>query len=522
MSLAEPLREGPTRGTWRPTAAHLRAIVLAVGCFAIAAIWRRADVAIIGVPFAGLAAWGAAHRPRRPVAARLDVEARTLFEGQFTPARVTLVATGDDGGPIEADIVAAALAADLWLAPDPASAARAAAVVDGRAEVVVPLHALRWGRHEVNVDAVAATSSVGAYRTVALGTTPVRITTMPQSAEFDVADTMPRPGGLVGLHQSRRHGSGSEPAEVRPFRPGDRLRRINWAVSSRTGELHVTATWADRDAHVLLLLDTEYDVGVSDGIGGRASSLDVAVRAAAALGEHYLRTGDRVALVDLGRRVRDVPPGSGRRHLRRLLEVLVSAEPGVDHHADVVRVRPITGGALVVALTPLIGRTGTSHVAHLAQHGHAVVVVDTLPEGGAAPSGGEPSESSSERTRRRGEPSESSSERTRRRGEPSESSSERTRRRGEPSESSSERTRRRGEPSESSSERTMWPGRRSAADAWALALADRLRTMERAAGIDRLGELGVPVVAWRGRGTLDEVLRGVSRLSTAPRAGGRR
>ena len=203
---------------------------------------------------------------------------------------------------------------------------------------------------------------------------------MPIGVDFNAVDAMPRPAGLVGLHRSRRQGSGSEPAEVRPFRPGDRLRRINWAVSSRVGTLHVTSTWADRDAHVMLLLDSEHDIGVSEGIDGAASSLDIAMRAAAAVGEHYLRTGDRVSLVDLGRRVRDVPAGSGRRHLRRLLEVLVAAQPGPNHRAEAVRIRPVAAGALVVALTPLVGRLGRDQVAHLAQHGHAVVVVDTLPD----------------------------------------------------------------------------------------------------------------------------------------------
>ena len=44
-----------------------------------------------------------------------------------------------------------------------------------------------------------------------------------------------------------------------------------------------------------------------------------------------------------------------------------------------------------------------------------------------------------------------------------------------------------------------------------------MRAMERQADIDHLNELGVPVVRWRGRGTLDEVLRDVTRLALAPR-----
>ena len=99
----------------------------------------------------------------------------------------------------------------------------------------------------------------------------------------------------------------------------------------------------------------------------------------------------------------------------------------------------MTGGALVVVLSPLVGRLAPDQVAHLVQHGQTVVVVDTLPEDPAR--------------------------------------------------------------SESS---------------WR-ALATRLRALERSADIDRLGELGVPVVPWRGRGTLDEVLRHISRLALAPR-----
>ncbi len=132
-------------------------------------------------------------------------------------------------------------------------------------------------------------------------------------------------------------------------------------------------------------------------------------------------------------------PGSGLRHLRRVLEVLVAAEAGVNLRADAARIRPITGGALVIVLSPLVGRLAPAQVAHLVQHGHSVIVVDTLPD-------------------------------------------------------------------EPAVQQQPWR-----------ALAIRLRALERTAEIERLGELGVPVVPWRGRGTLDEVLRDISRLALAPR-----
>ena len=411
---------------WFPTHAHLRAVVLAGTCVLIALLARRADAVVLAVPFVAAATWGAHHRPRRPPSVALRLADAIVFEGQVTTTTVTLEA--GPGGDI-GDVVAACLDAGPAVGWRPPSAAVAVACDGRRGVVPIATRAVRWGRHPISLTAAAATSRLGAYRTEGLADDPVVLTTLPLSAEFDAADVVPRPAGLVGSHRANRQGSGREPAEVRPFRPGDRLRRINWRVSSRTGELHVTSTWADRDTHVLLLLDTAADIGRSDGVDGAASSLDIAVRAAAAIADHFLRAGDRVGLVDLGRRVREVPVGSGRRHLRRLLEALVVAEPGGDHRDAMPPVRPTTAGALVVALSPLVGRTAPTQIARMALHGHTVVVVDTLPPDVDPPS------------------------------------------------------------------------------ASLAGLAARVRAMERAVEIDQLGELGVPVVQWRGRGTLDEVLR---------------
>jgi uncharacterized protein (DUF58 family) len=401
-----------------------------------AAVGGRPDLAVLGAPFLALAAWGELRRPRTGVECSLRVEARTLFEGQSTIASVEVTAVDDADVP--GDIVAAALDAGPWIDASPPSGV--AAVDRGRpTKVTVPLRALRWGRYEIVVRRAACTSRLGAYRAETSPSGPASVTTLPLGADFAAVDVVPRPRGTVGLHRSHRHGEGSEPAEVRAYRPGDRLRRINWAVSSRTGALHVTSTWSDRDTQVLLLLDTEYDIGESEGIDGAASSLDTAVRAAAAIAEHSLRAGDRVQVIDLGRRIQDVRPGSGLRHLRHVMEVLSSAEAGPNHRADPVRIRPLSSGAMVIVLSPLVGRLALAQIVHLVQHGHTVIVVDTLPD----------------------EPTVSL----------------------------------RG----------------------FQALATRLRAIERGVEIDRLEALGVPVVPWRGRGTLDEVLRDVSRLALAPR-----
>ena len=144
---------------------------------------------------------------------------------------------------------------------------------------------------------------------------------------FTSRAALPHPVGLVGQHRSARVGGGTELAEIRPFRTGDRLRRIHWPVSLRTGALHVTTTYADQDAEVRLVLDAIRDLGERDVETGRRSSLDVAVEAAGAVAAHYLTTGDRVGLSVLGgaghrrgagrRRPPPARPGAARPGPRR-------------------------------------------------------------------------------------------------------------------------------------------------------------------------------------------------------------
>ena len=150
---------------------------------------------------------------------------------------------------------------------------------------------------------------------------------LPTIAPYDSRAEAPQPVGLVGAHRSQRPGSGTELAGIRPFEPGDRLRRINWRVSLRTRTLHVVSTRAEEDTGVLLVVDALADHGVSGGIDGAASSLDLSVRAASAIAEHHVRSGDRVALRVVGRGRELVGYGAGARHLRRVQDTLADDPP---------------------------------------------------------------------------------------------------------------------------------------------------------------------------------------------------
>ncbi len=435
---------------WQPTHAHARVIVVAAVLLVIAVLARRPDAAVFGLPLAFVAVWGRFFRPRAKPEVHTELDADVLFEGQATTYRLRVQGTVDP----DIDLIVAALPRSKWFDYSPRQAAVAEPV--GRqtgsgepAEVAleVGVRSKRWGLRALEKPTVVATSVLGAYRIRVTSAAASAVTTLPLREGFEAVDAMPRPAGLVGLHRSRRPGEGTELAGVRPFRTGDRLRRINWSVSARTRELHVTSTWSDRDTEVVILLDSGGEIGVSEGIDGRSSSLDTAVRAAASIAEHYLRHGDRVRLIDTGNLVRGVRSGSGRGHLRRILDALVHADrrgrqPDRDQLAQRNRIK---SDSLVLVLSPLLRQVVLGYVVTLVHSGCTVIAVDTLPPDVVSVL------------------------------------------------------------DLNEHDQRSWP------------LAWRLRLLERRRELDRLGDLGVPTVPWRGSGTLDEVLRDAARLASAPR-----
>lgn len=91
----------------------------------------------------------------------------------------------------------------------------------------------------------------------------------------------------AGNYVSRTAGEGIEPAEIRPFAPGDRVRSVNWRASLRLSTLYVTQQHQERNADVVLMLDTLAESGPAD-----RTTLDVCARAVASLASAYLRRKD--------------------------------------------------------------------------------------------------------------------------------------------------------------------------------------------------------------------------------------
>lgn len=369
-------------GRWAVTFAHQRAVTV-TGLGGIAAVvWQRPGLLVLVTPLLVVLVWSGLTRPRRVPEVRARLTRPVVTEGDRGYAVVRT------GAVEHCEVLGVSLADAPWVAGEPLHGATVHVVDErdrsrGASLVPTAVRALRWGSHRVGPVAVAGLSPWGAFRwgPVTVDALPVRV--LPRTQGFDVRAPAPHPRGLVGRHRASRPGEGSEFRSTRPFQWGDRLRRIHWARSLRTGELHVTSSYADEDTHVAVVVDAYHDLGVSEGVDGAASTLDHTVRAAASVAEHFLHQGDRVSLrVWSGRTPARIPPGTGRRHHRRILETLAVTRPAPQEHEERhLALDTVGAGTLVVLVSALISPAALTRAATLARHGTSVVVIDAFVEG---------------------------------------------------------------------------------------------------------------------------------------------
>ncbi|MEH1015352.1 DUF58 domain-containing protein [Micromonospora sp. CPCC 206060] len=401
---------GPaTAPEWVPTRALGRAVLLTGLLLILGVLLGRIDLVVLAVPFGLGTAYALRHRPSVAPGVQVDADDTHLVEGGPVAGTVAV----DNPGEVDFDLVIVRTLVSPWLRIDragPDTGAGPDAGVDealpaggtdrpfvlatpagSGSDLLLSGEALRWGRHPIGPAGVRAVACDGlvACRPVVSGARTVRV--YPVTEPFEADEAMPRAAGLVGGHRSRRPGEGGELAGVRVFGPGDRLRRIDWRVSLRARQLHVAATLSDRDAEVVLLLDVLAEAGRSGGIAGSASVLDTTVRAAAAIGEHYLHRGDRVAMLEYGPSARRLRPATGRRQYLTLLEWLLDVQVEQSEYEPYDQVfgpHLLSSNALLVVLTPLVDPRSAEMLARLARSGRFVVAVDTLPAGVGPPSRG--------------------------------------------------------------------------------------------------------------------------------------
>jgi uncharacterized protein (DUF58 family) len=133
----------------------------------------------------------------------------------------------------------------------------------------------------------------------------------------------------------------------------------------------------ERNSDVVIFLDSFAEARRQD-----ASTLDLAVRAAVSLAQHYLSTRDRVGFVRFGAMVRWLTPGAGDIQRYRIIEALIETEVAFSFawkDIDTLPVRSLTPQALIIALTPLLDERGTRALLDLRHRGFDLAVVEISP-----------------------------------------------------------------------------------------------------------------------------------------------
>ncbi|ALG14577.1 hypothetical protein AOZ06_06055 [Kibdelosporangium phytohabitans] len=374
---------------WRNTDAMYRAVVVGVGLIVAGVLVHQLTLVLFGAPLLISALLvvtrpqpGApdVRQPRLPRALEQSQLAEAVFEIDTDPG-VELTALRAPHGRTRG-------AGPVHLIPGTVREVRTTLGHGGWGEGVD----LRLDRLFAGPDALRVFGPIAG--------TEGRRTILPPVRLLPAGPLPPRPSGLVGVHRSPRPGDSTELRDIRVFQPGDRLRRVDWRVSLRASAatggvmspsmLHVRERHADADASLVLAIDTRVDVAseLADwsapvaGSGVRpGGSLDTAVLAACSLAAGYLRQGDRVGLVDLGRPQLSLAPGSGQRQLLKLRhQLVVCARSAGWAPKPVLRPRQAPAGSLVMVLSPFIDDAMVELTATVARRGTRVLAMDLLPD----------------------------------------------------------------------------------------------------------------------------------------------
>jgi uncharacterized protein (DUF58 family) len=348
------------------------AALVAIGLVAALAL-GRAELAVLAAPFALLLALGiaAGRAPSVTVATWLSHE--RALEGDEVEATLELVSQW----PLDRLELFLALPAGVETADPNPRAVRWAA--DESRRLTVTLACAHWGGYVLGDVYVRARDRLGiyVYEGFVRGAAPLKV--YPQAERLRVLLPPLETQVFVGNQVSRTRGDGIEFADLRAFTAGDQRRRINWRASARRGGLWVNERHPERNADVVVFLDT-----FGEASRGGRGTLDTAVRAAAAIVDRYFRRRDRIGLVSFGGSLRWLFPASGIVQLYRVVDALVDTEIVLSYTwrgVDVIPRRTLTPKALVIALTPLLDERAVGALLDLRARGFDLVVVDVSPVG---------------------------------------------------------------------------------------------------------------------------------------------
>jgi uncharacterized protein (DUF58 family) len=303
--------------------------------------------------------------------AEIDAEQRAV-EGDDVTVRITLVASA----PVDRLDVFVRLPAGFEVASG--KRAQSLRLARGeRRELELTLRADRWGAHQLGPVYLRTRDTFGLLVTEGM------LARTPEIRVYPREDTLrrilqPRETQVFsGSEVARRKGEGIEFADMRPWSPGDPLKRVNWRATARRGEVWVNESHPERNTDVILFVDS-----FAEARGGDTGTLDLAVRATAALADSYIGRRDRVGLISFGGILRWLEPGMGTVQLYRIVDALLDTQIILSYYwtgIDVIPQRTLPPNALVIALSPLLDGRSVDALLDLRARRHDLSVIDVSP-----------------------------------------------------------------------------------------------------------------------------------------------
>ena len=343
-----------------------------------ALVLRRPELVVLVAPFTLILAVGLALARQPQLSLKVSSARERALEGDDVAVTIS-VAAGERLDRLE---LLLELPAGLETAADENPVAlRLGAGEERTVEMLVRCR--RWGGYAPGRVVLRARDLLGLF--VFEGrvdrTTPLKVYPKPERllSLLKPVETQVFSGNEV----SRVKGDGIEFADVRAFATGDRVRRINWRASARRGELVVNELHPERNADVILFLDS-----FSEARGDALGTLDLAVRAASTLAERYLSRRDRVGVVGFGGILRWLVPAMGLVQRYRIVDSLLDTEIVLNYawkEIDIIPARVLPPKALVIGLTPLLDERAVNALLDLRARGFDVAIVEVSPAPFAEP-----------------------------------------------------------------------------------------------------------------------------------------
>ncbi len=135
----------------------------------------------------------------------------------------------------------------------------------------------------------------------------------------------------TGIRSVRTRGTGTDFDQLREYRPGDDIRRVDWAATARQPKAIVRDYRAERNQHVVALLDNGR---VMAGTVGDAPRVEHAMDAVLGLTQVASRIGDNVGLVTFDNQVRGiVPVSNSKAQFARVTEAMYLLDTQYDESA---------------------------------------------------------------------------------------------------------------------------------------------------------------------------------------------